>query len=70
MSLISISICGICLMNILLQREFGISQFYNRTIDPDRRDFLLNFAKAQMVVFEATADGVSNGWMYWNFKIL
>lgn len=42
---------------------------YSRTIEKDRKDFLRNFAEAQMVAWESRGTGVSVGWFYWNFKM-
>ena len=49
-------------------RKGGEVLEYDRVIGEDRRKFLRNFAKAQMVAWESEDSGVSVGWFYWNFK--
>lgn len=41
---------------------------YDRELSPNRKAFLLNFAKAQILAYEAAEIGTSVGWFYWNFK--
>ena len=47
----------------------GIAPDLNRELSPSRQDFLRNFAKAQMITYEAAELGTSVGWFYWNFKM-
>ena len=49
--------------------ETGIQPYLNRTLSPERMAFLRNFVEAQMVTYEAAPDGVSAGWLFWNFKM-
>lgn len=44
-------------------------KYWNRTISRERRNFLSNFAQAQMVTYEAVNAGVSRGWFYWTAKM-
>ncbi|CAB9500876.1 Probable glucan 1,3-beta-glucosidase A [Seminavis robusta] len=47
----------------------GIAPYFDRQIPPARQDFLRNFAKAQMIAYEAAEVGTSAGWFYWTFKM-
>ncbi len=47
----------------------GIAYKFNRELSQERKDFLRNFATAQMVNNEAILPGQSAGWFYWNFKM-
>jgi len=49
--------------------ETGIAPEFNRTIPPDRQRFLIDFAQAQMIAYEAAELGTSVGWFYWTFKM-
>jgi glucan 1,3-beta-glucosidase len=41
----------------------------NRTLSAVRIQFMRNFVEAQMVAYEAKAEAVSSGWLFWNFKM-
>jgi glucan 1,3-beta-glucosidase len=47
----------------------GSAPLLNRTLSKARFEFIQNFVKAQMVVYEAKEDLVSSGWFFWNFKM-
>ncbi|KAG7345179.1 cellulase glycosyl hydrolase family 5 protein [Nitzschia inconspicua] len=47
----------------------GRAPFLNRTLSTERREFLRNFVEAQMIAYEAHDEGVSSGWLFWNFKM-
>jgi glucan 1,3-beta-glucosidase len=47
----------------------GRAPFLNRSLSKERRDFLRNFVKAQMIAYEARDEGISSGWLFWNFKM-
>ena len=47
----------------------GIAPDFNRTISPERQDFLQQFVKAQMVAYEAADSGLGQGWIYWTWKM-
>jgi len=47
----------------------GVAAEFHRQIEPARKAFLADFAKAQMVVYEAVETGVSRGWFYWTLKM-
>lgn len=47
----------------------GQAPHLNRTLSSSRMHFLENFVKAQMVVYEAKDDVVSNGWFFWNIHM-
>lgn len=49
--------------------EKGIAPEFDRQIAPGRKEFLRNFAMAQMIAYEAAELGTSVGWFYWNFKM-
>lgn len=46
-----------------------IAEDLDRQLPPGRQEFLRNFAKAQMITYEAADKGTSVGWFYWNFKM-
>ena len=47
----------------------GVATEFNRTISDDRKTFLKDFVKAQMVTYEVAHNpGVSKGWFYWTLK--
>ena len=41
----------------------------DRVLSPQRRDFLKNFVRSQMVTYEAAPVGVSRGWFFWTLKM-
>ena len=47
----------------------GIAPFLGRKLSKDRTRFMRNFVEAQMVAYEAKSEGVSSGWLFWNFKV-
>ena len=47
----------------------GIAPHLNRTLSRPRVNFMRNFVEAQMVAYEAKEEGVSSGWLFWNFKM-
>jgi glucan 1,3-beta-glucosidase len=47
----------------------GIAPYLNRTLSKPRMEFMRNYVEAQMVTYEAKSDGVSSGWLFWNFKM-
>lgn len=48
----------------------GVAPLLNRTLSVPRKEFLRNFAEAQMVAYEAAVSGgISSGWLFWNFKM-
>jgi len=47
----------------------GVAPELHRQLPPGRQDFLQNFAKAQMITYEAAELGISVGWFYWTFKM-
>jgi len=47
----------------------GEAPLLNRTLSKERKAFLRNFVEAQMVAYEARDEGVSSGWLFWNFKM-
>ena len=47
----------------------GEAPYLNRTLSKPRKQFMNHFVKAQMVSYEAKDDGVSSGWLFWNFKM-
>ena len=47
----------------------GVAPHLNRTLSPARIKFVRNFVEAQMVAYEAKSEGVSSGWLFWNFKM-
>jgi glucan 1,3-beta-glucosidase len=47
----------------------GVAPHMNRTVSVERQAFMRNFVEAQMVTYEAKTDGVSSGWLFWNFKM-
>lgn len=47
----------------------GRAPFLNRTLSKERREFLRNFVEAQMIAYEARDEGISSGWLFWNFKM-
>lgn len=49
--------------------ETGIAPEFDRTISPERQEFLRNFAMAQMIAYEAAELGTSIGHFYWTFKM-
>ena len=49
--------------------QTGVAAEFHRRIEPARQAFLADFAKAQMVVYEAVETGVSRGWFYWTLKM-
>lgn len=49
--------------------ETGEAPRLHRNLTQGERDFVKQFCKAQMVVYESNATGVSSGWFYWNFKM-
>ena len=51
-------------------QEIGrTGQAPQRSISPERGEFLRNFLQAQMVTYETTSSGVGSGWFYWTAKM-
>ncbi len=50
-------------------RENGVAPLMDRTLSPERQDFLRKFMEAQIVSYEdADTPGLSVGWFFWTFK--
>jgi hypothetical protein len=47
----------------------GEAPYLDRTLSAAQIQFMRNFVEAQMVAYEAKAEEVSSGWLFWNFKM-
>lgn len=60
------------LLKVVLEgiRQTGVAPLWNRQLSQERKSFLRNFAKAQIVSFEqASIPGFNHGWFYWTLKM-
>ena len=51
-------------------RQNGVAALQDRQLNDQEKDFLHNFAKAQIVSYEeASVRGLSHGWFFWSLKM-
>ena len=49
--------------------DTGVMYGLDREIPQPRKDFLRNFAEAQMVIYEMADKGAGGAWFYWTAKM-